>query len=241
MTSSPIFQSTLPIRGATISDKYGSPVLIFQSTLPIRGATSRFAPSRYVPSISIHAPHTGSDFTRTRHRPWSMVFQSTLPIRGATCQPRSPGGRGHNFNPRSPYGERRYQWPADTPLSQFQSTLPIRGATRPPRRAARRGKISIHAPHTGSDTPAHRSAARPADFNPRSPYGERPSPSCPRRAAPSFQSTLPIRGATDGGPPVRASFVFQSTLPIRGATSFPACCVTGNQFQSTLPIRGATR
>ena len=57
-----VFQSTLPVRGATryvvlMSISYG-----FQSTLPVRGAT---ASNRYglstVCLISIHAPREGSD------------------------------------------------------------------------------------------------------------------------------------------------------------------------------------
>jgi len=56
------FQSTLPVRGATID---GSPQIdiatIFQSTLPVRGATR---PSRPPPN--------------------RIGFQSTLPVRGAT-------------------------------------------------------------------------------------------------------------------------------------------------------------
>ena len=35
------------------------------------------------------------------------------------------------------------------------------------------GDISIHAPRTGSDTPCRTRRRRPANFNPRSPHGER--------------------------------------------------------------------
>ena len=55
------FQSTLPLRGATL--RYGIPYQgsKFQSTLPLRGATCT------VPSVMA-----------------SRLFQSTLPLRGAT-------------------------------------------------------------------------------------------------------------------------------------------------------------
>ena len=56
------FQSTLPARGATISNAELPVIVAFQSTLPARGATRC-------------ACHT----RRTRHQ-----FQSTLPARGAT-------------------------------------------------------------------------------------------------------------------------------------------------------------
>ena len=56
------FQSTLPIRGATISGLYSVPSgAQFQSTLPIRGATC------------------GKEMVD-----YKVEFQSTLPIRGAT-------------------------------------------------------------------------------------------------------------------------------------------------------------
>ena len=103
-------------------------------------------------------------------------------------------------------------------------------------------QISIHAPHTGRDA----SAARP------------------RYKSAEFQSTRPIRGATQPGHGVFYQYQFQSTRPIRGATILyrvlclrhpisihaphtgrdygcsavsPACLI----FQSTRPIRGATR
>ena len=63
------------------------PAVPFQSTLPVRGATF---PERYwliAALISIHAPRTGSDLP---------------PFRGRSS--------GNNFNPRSPYGERRFHW-----------------------------------------------------------------------------------------------------------------------------------
>ena len=125
--------------------------------------------------------------------------------------------------------------------------------------------ISIHAPRTGSDktftrwgcfwrtfqstlpargaTPvlsAGRSLA--ANFNPRSPHGERLSGRGLARLAGLFQSTLPARGATFivGFAVNRAEF--QSTLPARGATRLPRGCFCRHRlFQSTLPARGATR
>ena len=73
------FQSTLPMRGATFSLVMRSQIFLFQSTLPMRGATALVpSPSRPM-TISIHAPHEGSD-------------PGFLP--GAW--------RGWYFNPRSP-------------------------------------------------------------------------------------------------------------------------------------------
>ena len=110
----------------TVTDKE---MVKFQSTLPLRGATGVPGGSVRSIRISIHAPLTGSDLV-SRSRFW--------PFR--------------NFNPRSPYGERRY-------------------ATH---KAIYQKGISIHAPLTGSDYAGYIYPGRRNNFNPRSPYGERP-------------------------------------------------------------------
>ena len=100
--------------------------------------------------ISIHAPRTGSD-----HTPAPSLHPN------------------HNFNPRSPHGERRKGRNVCIAEREFQSTLPARGATARksllphcrvfqstlPARGATKSifhpvesiTISIHAPRTGSD------------------------------------------------------------------------------------------
>ena len=57
----------------------------------------------------------------------------------------------------------------------------------------------------------------------------------------SFQSTLPLRGATYAHGYICVQFVFQSTLPLRGATDVSFDLNVKDKFQSTLPLRGATR
>ena len=58
------------------------------------------------------------------------------------------------------------------------------------------GAISIHAPLTGSDGRLIPIERNPDDFNPRSPYGERPGICAASPCQWTFQSTLPLRGAT---------------------------------------------
>ena len=123
----------------------------FQSTLPLRGATFYPVFNAIAHVISIHAPLTGSDRTFRMHL--------------------SPAP---NFNPRSPYGERRYR--------VSRSITDIR--------------ISIHAPLTGSDLLQPLPEPVRPHFNPRSPYGERPPLRDRGTVQPAFQSTLPLRGAT---------------------------------------------
>ena len=100
----------------------------FQSTLPMRGATLPLTAFRKAFSISIHAPHAGSDTSY-----WGAVT--------------SMG----DFNPRSPCGERRGNYMTITAEDLFQSTLPMRGATVVLMLFVVSFVISIHAPHAGSD------------------------------------------------------------------------------------------
>ena len=39
------FQSTLPVKGATLPDSFNNELLQFQSTLPVKGATALFHPA----------------------------------------------------------------------------------------------------------------------------------------------------------------------------------------------------
>ena len=122
------------------------------------------------------------------------------------------------FNPRSPHGERPYNWSWNNRSAIFQSTLPARGATPNSCYSVRAFPISIHAPRTGSDFSKNRLFIRP----------------------PKFQSTLPARGATKYRFACVFPPLFQSTLPARGATArLPELHVYAS-FQSTLPARGAT-
>ena len=150
------------------------PEVLFQSTLPARGATYRDATRTDERRISIHAPRTGSDDTTTGR-----------------------DNHDHDFNPRSPHGERLGRRERPKTAKRFQSTLPARGATLHSTRTPRAGDISIHAPRTGSDIrngQPKRTVCR--HFNPRSPHGERRASSAKHPAGWIFQSTLPARGAT---------------------------------------------
>ena len=235
---------------------------VFQSTLPMRGATLMMSQDGPTLGISIHAPHAGSDNAHAKAHIDILKFQSTLPMRGATSV-----FRLLNIH------------------FLFQSTLPMRGATVPSGLFWRPRQISIHAPHAGSD-PLYTSVATGSwNFNPRSPCGERRSYPTALGKSATFQSTLPMRGATMKRSAKNVPGGFQSTLPMRGATlqrdldyhrhaisihaphagsdqlrpAATRACVDFNprspcgerhatgvfsysegQFQSTLPMRGAT-
>ena len=146
--------------------------------------------------ISIHAPRTGSDGFRRRSDD-RLVY----------------------FNPRSPHGERQQNldWAyksikisihaprtgSDQKLAQntvlmksFQSTLPARGATCSGKISATCGaNFNPRSPH-GERPGAVRAPYSKNNFNPRSPHGERQCVKPSAISAGRFQSTLPARGAT---------------------------------------------
>ena len=80
---------------------------IFQSTLPARGATEndvlRF---RTLYNFNPRSPH-GERLTRSGSSMPPKQFQSTLPARGATRGAVCNGILCRYFNPRSPHGERQ--------------------------------------------------------------------------------------------------------------------------------------
>ena len=147
--------------------------------------------------ISIHAPREGSDAV-------IVYFLSFL----------------SNFNPRSPRGERPDAPQRHNRTARFQSTPPARGATTSTCFLSLIWIISIHAPREGSDAKYLELSQSCADFNPRSPRGERPlsTPIC--AWSPHISIHAPREGSDQGGiQQCRAESQFQSTLPARGATA----------------------
>ena len=196
---------------------------LFQSTHPMRGATLADGLCLAVDAvISIHAPHAGCDLMFWQHCISYLPFQSTHPMRGATWsiayamqlsifQSTHPmRGATHLLlrcivhliiSIHAPHAG------CDMPMTlsasrccTFQSTHPMRGAT------ARALAGGAEAPH----------------FNPRTPCGVRRENTPAAQRFVEFQSTHPMRGATK---PPMSSFVscseFQSTHPMRGATARP--------------------
>ena len=168
-------------------------------------------------------------------------FQSTRPIRGATQALPPSCSKDCYFNPRAPYGAR--------PHGLLQGRLYLRHFNPRAPYGARLVTlvhtdgivtISIHAPHTGRDPRCPLWARWRRYFNPRAPYGARPQYGDDGLQEYIFQSTRPIRGATNELGDSGSSIGFQSTRPIRGATDLSAAYAIMTKFQSTRPIRGAT-
>ena len=146
------FQSTRPIRGATSAHSWQRySAHLFQSTRPIRGATNQFLHAGLEIAISIHAPHTGRD-AEVGARHISRRY----------------------FNPRAPYGARRWVRNQHKTEGRISIHAPHTG-----RDMAQDGirreymPISIHAPHTGRDLHGGVGPGQRMDFNPRAPYGAR--------------------------------------------------------------------
>ena len=191
-----VFQSTLPVGGATTSPSDFRRRFIFQSTLPVGGATSSklcadpcarisiHAPRGGSDSqrghgigvpvpISIHTPRRGSDTSKVEPLPMVFVFQSTLPTGGAT-RPAAVLLRNQPISIHAPRGgERPYIRTEWSIPGGFQSTLPAGGSDPRWGLLLSAVHISIHAPRGGSDVLFPCVTFSFLYFNPRSPRGER--------------------------------------------------------------------
>ena len=162
----------------------------------MRGATGVKCAGQTIPQISIHAPRAGGD-TSPRPEAPNGTFQSTPPVRGATHviravyfskyisihAPRAGGDCRHalrrrglyHFNPRPPCGERRITFlVCCANCCNFNPRSPCGERRGAGRRIRGNRLISIHAPRAGSDI---QKLAFLSDSL-------------------GFQSTLPVRGAT---------------------------------------------
>ena len=168
------FQSTRPIRGATVTGKMGGTSYAFQSTRPIRGATQQperrehhpthfnprapygarlacFLAADDVSRISIHAPHTGRDQPDKESRNEYTHFNPRAPY-GARQAVSSETVVQREISIHAPHtGRDEMETLATRFCTTFQSTRPIRGATH-----VTRGNV-VDVLH----------------FNPRAPYGAR--------------------------------------------------------------------
>ena len=139
----------------------------------------------------------------------------------------------------------------------------MRGATSNSAVACSKTSISIHAPHAGRDPADGGVCLSARNFNPRAPCGARLVHGCFEPCFDEFQSTRPMRGATDGvggddhqiGISIHAPHAgrdpsgrwrwarpwnFNPRAPCGARPSRHRSPVMELQFQSTRPMRGAT-
>ena len=131
-------------------------------------------PSRIDNPISTHAPRTGSDSdTRWNTLP-AYRFQPTLPARGATIT--ETGAKYNSYisthAPRT--GSDAVNFDGSMGITPFQPTLPARGATRADFFQCRRSSnFNPRSPHGERPSPSAELESGCTHFNPRSPHGER--------------------------------------------------------------------
>ena len=175
----------------------GTSSYIFQSTHPSRGATRPKGLLSVRAVISIHAPLAGCDIHQNRALLYGSKFQSTHPSRGATSMRRGRPRLGRDFNPRTPRGVRRGgprergadarisihaplagcdddQGPIDKRAGAISIHAPLAGCDRRRPQVPRRAAISIHAPLAGCDACISSLPLEAFYFNPRTPRGVRP-------------------------------------------------------------------
>ena len=146
--------------------------------------------------ISIHAPRGGSDAQHPKACPPHPDFNPRSPWGERRCR-RCSSCRPAHFNPRSPWGERRGLAKIPQKAKEFQSTLPVGGAT---------------------------SSGIGQDVN-----------------GGTFQSTLPVGGATLNIFNLEVHTNISIHAP-RGGSDYIRLNsrINASIFQSTLPVGGAT-
>ena len=102
------------------------------------------------------------------------------------------------FNPHSPCGERLYIQLYPLQSQPISIHTPHAGSDLEKEQFFTAEYISIHTPHAGSDTAQQFIDGCLGNFNPHSPCGERQRMGKKAYSGMTFQSTLPMRGATSG-------------------------------------------
>ena len=167
-----LFQSTLPLRGATCCGQSSDRWINISIHAPLTGSDTKKPVLSGIRGISIHAPLTGSDNIPLKNTPGVCHFNPRspygerlpqgnqkffprisihAPLTGSDKNGLSCAWIMRYFNPRSPYGERPPRKKNLLSRKPFQSTLPLRGATTVNKWVVEECEISIHAPLTGSD------------------------------------------------------------------------------------------
>ena len=185
--------------------------------------------------ISTHAPRTGSDILHAFQCCHQRYFNPRSPHgERRDCSVRF--GMQSNFNPRSPHGERLHGhgwgWAGFdfNPRSPHGERQPVSITHWMPY------PISTHAPRTGSDRAASRSAFSSSNFNPRSPHGERRLPLVCFCTIVLISTHAPRTGSdASSAMSTRLLARFQPTLPARGATRAPGCTMRRSDFNPRSP------
>ena len=168
----------------------------FQSTHPVRGATlQEQADAKKQEDISIHAPRAGCDPKPCRGSSGARDFNPRTPC-GVRLDPARISCFCANFNPRTPCGVRPHQSTTAHKMGDFNPRTPCGVRLTPQTALAYMLDISIHVPRAGCDLhlDLHGLVFVISIHVPRA--------GCDRSSvhssliSGSFQSTYPVRGAT---------------------------------------------
>ena len=145
------FQSTRPVRGATVTEEEFLEAVKFQSTRPVRGATPIVNSSTFQGGDFNPRAPCGARLIITTRGAQPRRFQSTRPVRGATNEPAAvkPAAR---FQSTRPVRGATNMTRTESLSLTFQSTRPVRGATSVQAYVLQACEISIHAPRAGRDS-----------------------------------------------------------------------------------------
>ena len=125
-----VFQSTLPVWGATPADVINLVRSAISIHAPRVGSDFQWDTKQYLEvSISIHAPRVGSDHGRPTPSGWPRQFQSTLPVWGATALYAKKKAAAEISIHAPRVGSDYIVFHVATSRVLFQSTLPVWGAT----------------------------------------------------------------------------------------------------------------
>ena len=150
LTFGDVFQSALPLRGATQPSGTRASLSVISIRAPLAGSDLQRRYGSRPGGISIRAPLAGSDTDKIASWNNSSLFQSALPLRGAT------NDANGNIAP-----------------DKFQSALPLRGATVLTVKPLPFKLFQSALPLRGATGSRRCSRSRRCNFNPRSPCGER--------------------------------------------------------------------
>ena len=148
------------------------------------------------------------------------VFQSTLPVGGATWLAAIVLSINFYFNPRSPWGERPMGLSTAHADCPFQSTLPVGGATRMTKFIVTTIQFQSTLPVGGATVEGLHKILSNLHFNPRSPWGERPVVVSASEVITYFNPRSPWGERQRKSKRALPRETFQSTLPVGGATRF---------------------
>ena len=125
-------------------------------------------------------------------------------------------------------------------LRTFQSTLPVRGATHSKRICAANSLFQSTLPVRGATGAGKGLRAKACNFNPRSPCGERRNV-CGHNLAFDLISIHAPRAGSDREYeiPIPKTNTFQSTLPVRGATAVALCVAKTADISIHAPRAGS--